>query len=268
MTIEFLDIGFFEKAFIVGILSSIACGIIGTFVVVNRMVFISGSISHSAFGGIGIAYYLGVNPFYGAIIFSVLSGLGIGIISKKTRTRIDTLIGVIWAMGMAIGIIFMNLKPGYSNELMSYLFGNILIVPNIEIVLIFILNIIIVIIVSMFFQHFKLISFDYEYAKVIGINSFSYYLILILLISLTVVILIRVVGIILVIALLTIPASIANYFTNKISVMMLLSSLIGIFFISLGLLISKFLAFPPGALVIILLGLSFLLTLLIDRLKK
>jgi len=140
--IFFMDIltyNFFQNALIIGILASIACGIIGPFVVAKRISFLGGSIAHSSFGGIGMAYFLGFNPLIGAVIFSILSALGIGAVSKKFKNKEDTIIGAMWSLGMAIGLVFIYLTPGYSADLFSYLFGNILMTSSVDIILAIIL---------------------------------------------------------------------------------------------------------------------------------
>ena len=144
--IEILQYDFMVNAFIAGILSSIACGIIGTYVVTKRIVFISGGISHASFGGIGLGYLLGINPIIGAIFFALASALGIGIVRNRIKQREDAIIGVFWVAGMALGVIFIGLSHGYAPDLFGYLFGNILIVSYFDISLMLILNIIIIIV--------------------------------------------------------------------------------------------------------------------------
>lgn len=265
---DFLQYDFMRNAILVGMLASIACGIIGSYVVVKRIVFISGSISHTAYGGIGLGYLLGINPMYGAAFFTVLSALGIGLISEKTLQREDTVIGIIWAVGMALGVIFVKFSPGYTADLMSYLFGNILTVPIVDIVLIAVLDIIIVGTVLLLFEEFKAVTFDEEFAEVNGLNTSVLYLLLLCLIALTVVIMIRVVGIILVIALLTIPASIGGQYTSSLKGMMGLSIVLGIIFTTGGLLLSYFLDLPSGATIILFAALGFSISSIYLRLKN
>ncbi|WP_276661891.1 metal ABC transporter permease, partial [Syntrophomonas wolfei] len=144
---ELLQFDFLRHALAAGILASIACGVVGSYVVIKRIVFISGGISHTAYGGIGLGYFLGINPILGAVFFTVISALGMGVLAERTRQREDTLIGIIWAVGMALGVIFVKLSPGYTSDLMSYLFGNILAVPFQDLILISILDAIIVAVV-------------------------------------------------------------------------------------------------------------------------
>src|SRR4030065_2519998 len=199
-----------RNAIIAAVLVNITCGIVGTYVVIKKLVFISGGISHAAFGGIGLGYFLGVNPIVAAVPFSLLSAITIGLISKRSRLSEDSAIGIIWAAGMAMGIIFINLTPGYAPDLFSYLFGNILTIPVSDLYIILAMNLIIILIVVLFFKEFFSISFYEEFSLVVGVPTRFLYMVLLCMVALSVVILIRIVGIILVIALLTIPSSICR----------------------------------------------------------
>ncbi len=264
---EIFQYDFIRNAIITAILVNIACGIVGTFVVIKRIVFISGGISHAAFGGIGLGYFLGVNPILTAIPFSIASAISIGFISRRTKISEDTSIGIVWAIGMAIGIIFINLTPGYAPDLFSYLFGNILAVPLADIYIMSGMNILIIIVVIIFMREFTAISFDEEYAKVIGMPARLAYFVLLGLIALTVVLLIRVVGVILVIALLTIPASMCRQFTYNIKKIMVFSILTGIVTTILGLVISYYVNMSSGATIIILLGIVFFISYLFKKIS-
>ncbi|GAI39454.1 unnamed protein product, partial [marine sediment metagenome] len=187
------------------------------------MVFISGGVSHCSFGGIGLGYYLGINPVLGALFFTVASALGMGVMTRRTKLPEDTAIGVLWVMGMALGIILVGLTPGYPPDLFSYLFGSILLVPSFDLFMMLILDIVIISVVFLLYKEFLALSFDEEFGTVAGIPTERLYLTLLCLIALTVVVLIRVVGIILIIALLTIPAAMARQFTHSLKKMMLLS---------------------------------------------
>ena len=247
-----------KNPIIAGILASIACGIIGAYVVVKRIVFISGGISHASFGGIGLGYFLGIDPVLGALGFSLVSAVTMGMVSRRTRLSEDTAIGILWAIGMAIGILFVYLTPGYAPDLMSYLFGDILFVSSQEMILMLILDIIIGLVVFLLYKELLAISFDEEFSTVAGLPTERLYLILLCLVALTVVVLIRVVGIILVIALLTIPAAMARQFTHSFKKMMLLSVLWGIVFTQCGLWLSYLLDWPSGATIILVAGILFL----------
>lgn len=255
---DILTYEFIRNALLAGLLASVSCGIIGAYVVTKRIVFISGGIAHTAYGGIGLGYLLGINPILGALGFTILAAIGMGIVNHKSAQRSDTLIGVMWAVGMALGIIFVSLSKGYTTDLMSYLFGNILLVPIGDIQFLTILNIIILIIVFALYEEFKAVAFDEEFAEAAGLNVKLLNLVLLVLIALTVVVLIRAVGIILVIALLTIPAAIAGRLTSSLVKMMLIAVALGIFFTSGGLFLSYIFDLPSGATIILLAGAVFL----------
>lgn len=260
-----LEYSFMQNAFLAAILVSVACGLVGTYVVVKRIVFISGGISHAAFGGIGLGYFLGVNPILAAIPFSIISALIMGITSKKVKISEDTAIGILWSLGMAIGIIFINLTPGYVPDLMSYLFGSILTVPVNDILIMFILDIIIIITVILFQREFQGISFDEEFSQVMGMPTTAIYLLLLSLVALSVVVMIKVVGVILVIALLTIPAAIAKQYTYKIGQMMILAVILGILLTTGGLYVSYLFNLASGATIVLVLGLGFVISSLLQK---
>ncbi|MCM8775141.1 MAG: metal ABC transporter permease [Candidatus Omnitrophica bacterium] len=258
--IEVLQYEFMRNALLAAILASIACGIVGTYVVVKRIVFISGGIAHAAFGGIGLGFFLGINPVLAVIPFCLLSALAIGGMSKKSRLPEDTIIGIYWAMGMALGVILIGLAPGYAPDLFGYLFGNILTVPSSDLVLMLVLDGIIIITVRLFYKEFLALSFDEEVAKVSGVKVEWFYQILLCLVALTVVVLIRIVGIVLVIALLTIPAAIAKQYTFHLKRIMFLSIVLGIILTVSGLGLSYRFDLASGATIILLSGSAFILS--------
>ncbi len=251
---EILQYEFMQNALMAAILVSIACGIVGTYVVVRKIVFISGGISHAAFGGIGLGYLLGVNPIVAALPFSVLSAVGIGVISKKTDVSEDTAIGVMWPVGMALGIVFIHLSPGYAPDLFSYLFGSILTVPRADLVMMLMLDAAIVGIVTLFHREFLAMSFDEEFSTIVGVPTQTLYLLLLCLVGLSVVVLIRVVGVILVIALLTMPAAFSRRFTSNMNRLMLLSIVTGMAATVAGLFLSYAVDLPSGATIVLILG--------------
>jgi zinc transport system permease protein len=264
--VELLEI--LRNPIIAGLLASVACGIIGVYVVVKRIVFISGGISHASFGGIGLGYFFGIEPILGALIFAPVSALAMGMVTRRTRLPEDTAIGVLWVFGMALGILFIFLTPGYAPNLMAYLFGDILFVSTKEIILMLILDGVIILIVSLLYKEFLAISFDEEFSMAIGMPIERLYLTLLCLVALTVVVLIRVVGIIMVIALLTIPAAMSRQFTYDLKKKMMLSIIFSIIFTVGGLWLSYFLNWPSGA-TIILLGVAlFLASLAFSRLRR
>ncbi|HUV75237.1 MAG TPA: metal ABC transporter permease [Dehalococcoidales bacterium] len=264
---EVLQYEFMQNALIAGLLAAIACGIVGVYVVVKRLVFISGGIAHASFGGIGLGYLLGINPVLGAMFFAIASALGMGLVTKRTKLSEDTAIGIMWATGMALGIIFIGLAPGYTPDLFSYLFGSILTVPTFDLILMLILDVIIIAIVLLLYKEFLLLSFDEEFSTVAGVPTQRLYLLLLCLIALTVVVLIRVVGIILVIALLTIPAALARQFTHSLKKMMLLSILAGAVFTFSGLWLSYLLDLASGATIILVAGIVLFISFGISRLR-
>jgi zinc transport system permease protein len=265
--LEALQYEFMRNALMAGLLAAIACGIVGVYVVVKRIVFISGGIAHASFGGIGLGYFLGINPIIGALVFSLASGLAIGGITRKTRLPTDTAIGILWAIGMALGVIFINLTPGYAPDLMSYLFGNILTVPVSDIFLMLALDAVIISIIAAYYKEYLILSFDEEYATAIGMPVERLYLLLLVMIALTVVVLIRVVGMILVIALITFPAAMARQFTHNMKKMMLLSVIFGFVFTLGGLWLSYELKLPSGATIILLGGIVLAISFGVSRLR-
>jgi len=258
--LEFFEYQFMQNAFIAATLISIACGVVGTYIVAKRIVSISGGISHAAFGGVGLGYFLGLNPVITAIPFSVIAAFLMGIATKKVKISEDTAIGILWSVGMSLGIIFISLTPGYAADLFNYLFGNILTVTRTDLWMMLILDFIIVASVILFNREFTAISFDEEFSKVLGVPVNLFYLLLLTLVALSVVILIKVVGIILVIALLTIPAVTARQFTSRIPRLMVLASIIGIIFTSAGLWLSYILDVSSGATIVMILATFFIIT--------
>jgi zinc transport system permease protein len=263
--IELFQYQFFVNALIAAILASIACGFIGTYIVTRRIVFISGGISHASFGGVGIGYFLGIHPLIGAAVFSLIAAMGIQTLSEKLEMRMDSMIGMLWSFGMAIGIIFVFITPGYASNLMVYLFGNILTVSHLDLLIMFGLTVIIGIVFFLFFREILYLAFDQDYARILGIPvSFLNYL-LISLIAFTIVISIRIVGIILVIALLTIPQATASIFTKKFGTIILLSIGFGLATSIIGLFLSYQLNIPSGATIIFLSIMIFMLSKIFFR---
>ena len=265
---EALQFDFMRNALWAGLLVSIACGIIGTFVVINRLVFISGGIAHAAYGGIGLGYFFQFNPMLGAILFSLVSALAMGLVQRKTRQRADTIIGVMWAVGMAIGIIFVDLTEGYKADLMSYLFGSILAVPKSDLLIMLLLDLIIVVLVILFYKELLAISFDETFATVANVPVDAIYLTLMCLVALTVVMMMRVVGLILVIALLTMPAAIAGQWVKEMKQMMVLASILGMSFTTAGLWLSYWLNLTSGATIILVAGATYLLSIIVQPLVR
>ena len=254
--IEALQFTFMQHAILAGIFVSFAAGIIGSLIVVNRMVFLAGGIAHTSYGGIGLAVYLGLPIFLGASIFAVASALLIAMLTLKKRHRMDTFIGLIWAVGMAIGVIFIDLTPGYNVDLMSYLFGSILAVSTQDLYFMGVLLTIILLIVTLRYRDILAVSYDSEYAGLRGVNVNFFYTLILILSALTVVIAIKVVGLILVIAMLTIPVYIAEKLSSSLFSMMFISGAIATLFTLIGLWFSYRYDLTSGASIIIVSAIS------------
>ena len=256
---DFLHYEFMQNAILTGIMASIICGVIGPFIVAKRMVFISGGLSHTAFGGLGIAYWLGINPIYGASLFVLSSALIIGWWEEKIA-RHDLFIGILWAFGVAVGIIFIQLTPGYVPDLMTFLFGNILTVSQKDMYITLFLVLIVTAPVFIFFKGMVFITFDEEYAKARKLPVKTLNMLLLSLFALSIVILIQVVGIILVIALITIPVAVAGELSKSFKGIMALSTLLGTIFCLSGLFASYFFELPSGAAIVMIGTMALILT--------
>ncbi|MDD3147908.1 MAG: metal ABC transporter permease [Candidatus Riflebacteria bacterium] len=272
---DLIELPFLQNAFLAGILCSIASGIVGTYVVLRRITYIAAAISHCILGGLGAARYLSVvydlpwlRPVYGAILTALAAALTIGIISLKAKEREDTVISALWAVGMATGVLFIFKTPGYNEDLMSYLFGNILMVSREDLYLIGILDIIVIALTLTFYNQTVAVCFDEEFARTRGMAVEFYYLLLLCLTAMTVVLTVSVVGIIMVIALLSLPVAIASRFFDRVWKIMAGSVFLGMFFTLTGLAVSYTPNLPSGAVTIVLAGGSYMLTLLFSALKK
>ena len=262
---EALQFEFMRNALMAGVLASILCGIIGTLIVINRLVFLSGGIAHSAYGGIGLAAFCGWPYLFGAAGFALVSAMVMAAVSIRAKHRADTIIGVIWALGMAIGILLLDMTPGYNVDLMSYLFGSILSVPSADLGTMTAIGIIILLVVGFFFSDLSAMSYDEEFAQVRGVPVRPLYFLLIGIVAITVVMVVQLVGLILVIALLSIPAHIAEKYTKSLLGMMCLSCLLGMGFIFGGLWLSYTYDLTSGATIIFFAGIVFFLSLALDR---
>ncbi len=270
-----LEHAFLRHALVAGLLVSVACGAMGTYVVVRRMTYIAGGIAHCVLGGIGAAVYLErahgwtfVDPIHGALVAALLAALAIGTISVKAKERMDTAIGAVWAIGMATGVLFLARTPGYAQDLMSYLFGNILLVSTRDILVIAVMDALVLGVVVAFRNQLLAISFDEDYARARGVNVGFYHMILLVLVALTVVLLVTVVGVVLVIALLTIPAAIAGRFSGRLSQMMGLAVAASAVLTTGGLALSYNLNTPTGATIVLFAGAAYLVAVLASRLVR
>ncbi len=257
---------FLQYALLTGLLVSVACGIIGTYVVTRRITYIAGSIAHTVLGGLGAARYCQTvyqwewfHPLYGAVLAALASAVIIGVVSMRARQREDTVIGSLWAVGMAAGILFIYKTPGYNEDLMSYLFGSILMVSSQDLWMIAGLDVLVMIVCVLFYNQILALCFDEEFARLRGVPVEFYYLLLLCLTALTVVLLVTVVGIVMVIALLTLPAAVAGELTKKLWHMMALSTVLTALFTTAGLAVSYGPDLPAGATTIVIAGITYLL---------
>jgi zinc transport system permease protein len=257
---------FLQYALLTGLLVSVACGIIGTYVVTRRITYIAGSIAHTVLGGLGAARYCQTvyqwewfHPLYGAVLAALASAVIIGVVSMRARQREDTVIGSLWAVGMAAGILFIYKTPGYNEDLMSYLFGSILMVSSQDLWMIAGLDVLVMIVGVLFYNQILALCFDEEFARLRGVPVEFYYLLLLCLTALTVVLLVTVVGIVMVIALLTLPAAVAGELTKKLWHMMALSTVLTALFTTAGLAVSYGPDLPAGATTIVIAGITYLL---------
>lgn len=259
---------FIIKGLLGAVFASITAGLAGTYIVTKRMVFLSGGITHASFGGIGIGYYFGFNPVVGAAVFGILSGLGVEYLSVRQKIREDSAIGILWAFGMAIGIIFIFLTPGYSPNLMSYLFGSILTVTNADIIALGIMSLILILYFSIFYRTILYISFDEQFARTYSpyVNIFKYATTA--LVALTIVLNIRMAGVVLVLSLLTIPPNIAMIFTKVYSGIILWSVLAGFIGTTAGYALSYFAGIPVGATIIFTLVILWVIVKLTDQIFR
>ncbi|KPJ83191.1 MAG: hypothetical protein AMS18_17735 [Gemmatimonas sp. SG8_17] len=254
------ELEFLQRALLGGALASVGCGIMGTYVVVKRIGYLAGGIAHAVLGGMGVAYYLDLNPMLGAIAAAVVAALLVGWVNIGSRRNSDTVIGALWATGMAIGILFISRSPGYNVDLMSYLFGNILMVSAGDLRIMVVLDVLVVVLVLLFYRQLIAVAFDQEFARLRGVAVRFFELLLLCVVALTVVTLIQVVGLILVIALLTLPAAIASQYARSLAGMMVLATGIGVVLTVGGLALSYEPDLPAGATIILLAGLLYLVS--------
>lgn len=268
------DLSFMRHALLAGLLASVPLGIIGTYVVTRRITYIAGAISHCVLGGIGAGLFLQTNvglswchPMYGAVVVALLAAIVIGLVSLYARQREDTVIGAIWAVGMAAGLLFIAKTPVYA-DLMSYLFGSILLVSEQDLWTVAGLGVAVVAVGVLFYHKFLAACFDEEFTELRGVRVKFYYLLLLCLTALTVVLLVRVVGIVMVIALLTLPAAVAGHFSRRMWQMMLLAVFFCAAFIAAGLAVSYAPDLPPEPTIIVIAGAAYLLVLVGSRVLR
>ena len=264
--LEALQFGFFQNAVLGGVMAGVSCGIVGTLVVVNRLVFLSGGMAHTAYGGIGLAFFLGLPYMAGTLGFTVAAAVIVAVMTLKARHRSDTVIGVVWAVGMALGVILIDMTPGYHVDLMGYLFGSILTVSRAELLQMGVMGVVVLALVGFYYTDFLAMSYDPEFARLRGVPVTALYILLLCMVALSVVMIIRVVGLILVMALLTIPPAIAEKYVRSLWMMMFVSAVLSCLFILTGLGLSYALNLTSGATIIMVSAAGFLFSVVWDRL--
>ncbi|MCX5839086.1 MAG: metal ABC transporter permease [Deltaproteobacteria bacterium] len=264
---EALQLEFVRNALMAGVLVSVVCGVIGTLVVVNRIVFLAGGIAHAAYGGIGLSFFMGWPYAVGTAGVSILSAGVMAAVTLKARHRVDAMVGVIWAVGMAVGVVLLDLTPGYNVDLMSFLFGSILAVPGSDLWQMAAIGIAVIAVVTWYYNDFLAMSYDDDFARLRNVPVAFLYCLLLGMVALTVVMIIRVVGLILVIALLTIPPFIAEKFTGSLRAMMVLSSILSGLFTIIGLWLSYLFNLTSGATIILVAAAGFFTSILWEHLK-
>ena len=263
--LDFLSYNFIINALIISVLCSISSALIGSWIVIKRKVLISGGITHASFGGLGLAYFLGINPLIGGAFFAIATALGIDMLSYKKKIREDSAIGMFWSVGMAIGIIFMYLSPGYAPDLMSYLFGNILTTTYSDIIATGILSAILLFWFIFEYKKILYISFDEEFALSQHVNVRFHNMVLMLMTALTIVLNIKIAGIVLVISMLCIGQSAANLITHNLKGIIILSFLYNVTACTGGIIFSWWINIPSGASIIIVLTLIYIIVALCRR---
>ncbi|MCX8085224.1 MAG: metal ABC transporter permease [Calditerrivibrio sp.] len=268
MSFDFFDYIFIKNALMGIVLISALCGIIGSIIVVNRIVSLAGSISHAAYGGVGLSFYFGLPVQLTTMLFSSIAGLIIGLLSEREESLSDSLISIIWAFGMALGIILTDLTPGYNADLMTYLFGNILTITTQDLIITSIMNTVSIISLILFYDKIVLISFDRDYARVIGINVKMLNLIIFVFISIAIIVLIKMTGIILVMAMLTIPQNIAIKRCRSLISMIIYSFILSLCFSLIGFFIAYKLNLSTGATIIMFSTIIYMLDVAISYVRR
>jgi len=266
--VDMLQYTFIQRALISGVIIGTVCAVIGVYIVLRGLSFIGAGIAHASFGGVALGYLLHMNPVLTAVVFCLCTGWGIGFLTHKNRIKEDTAIGIFFASTMALGILFIGLMKGYNVDLFGYLFGSILAVTRQDLITISILGGIVLLIVIILFKELMFITFDMEMAEVLGLPTTGLYFLLISLIALAVVISIKVVGIILVSALLVTPAASAYQLTDDFKKMMVYSMLVSVFGTIGGLFLSYQLKTASGATIVVLITLVFFITFILSPRRR
>ena len=262
---DIFEYHYLANAVIACILSGITCGIIGTYIVARRMVFLCGGITHASFGGLGIAFYLGANPILGATIFAVLSALGIEYAANKTKIREDSAIGLMWGVGMAMGALFMSLRPGYtSGDLSSFLFGNIISVTNSDVIALGILTLLLIVGAIIWLKPIMYMAFDRDFASAAGVKTTLIGYIMSVVTAVTIVLSIRVMGIVLLVSLMTMPVVIVNSITKQYDKIAIYSSIVAAIGALVGIIVSYYFEVPSGPAIIFMLTLALIIVKLLS----
>lgn len=261
-----VEFRFMQHALLACLLASLGCGVMGVYMVVKRIGFLAGGIAHSVLAGMGIAYFAGAAPMAGAVVSALAAAVCIGMIKMRWRQDEDILIAAFWSGGMAVGVLFISQTPGYQVDLMSYLFGNILLVSGQDLLLMLLLDGIILTAAFVFYKIFLATVFDEEFARLRGVRVELHYILLLCLIALTVVLFIQIVGLALVIALLALPAASAAQFVSSLGKMMLLAVFFSLLATCAGLMASYQPNLPSGALMIVAACLVYILCVAARRL--
>lgn len=262
---DIFEYHYLANAVIACILSGITCGIIGTYIVARRMVFLCGGITHASFGGLGIAFYLGANPILGATIFAVLSALGIEYAANKTKIREDSAIGLMWGVGMAMGALFMSLRPGYtSGDLSSFLFGNIISVTNSDVIALGILTLLLIVGAIIWLKPIMYMAFDRDFASAAGVKTTLIGYIMSVVTAVTIVLSIRVMGIVLLVSLMTMPVVIVNSITKQYDKIAIYSSIVAAIGALVGIIVSYYFEVPSGPAIIFVLTLALIIVKLLS----
>ena len=266
---DLIQYGYLSNALAACVLSGITCGVIGTYVVCRRMVFLAGGITHASFGGLGIAFWMGANPIAGAMIFAVLSALGIEWAGSRGRIREDSAIGIIWSVGMAVGALFMSLRPGYtSGDLSAYLFGSIVTVPDSDVAALAALTAVIIAGALLWLRPVMYTAFDRDFARSRGIPTRVISYLMAALVAVTIVLSIRIMGIVLLISLVTMPVVIVNSLSRSYRTIAFAAPLVAVAGNVAGLVVSYNFEVPPGAAIIFTLTLTLIMVKLLSLRQK
>lgn len=268
MIADLFNYSFLSNAFYAAILASVICGIIGTIIIEKNMIMLSGGIAHTSYGGVGLGYLLGFNPLLGALLFSVTSALGIGYLTKKQKTNTNVFIALFWSLGMALGVLFISFMDSYPPDINGYLFGDILSVSHTDLLLILFLSVVIILFVVLMFNNLKSYLFDKDYYGLKGNKKNTIDYILLVLVAFSVVLLIKVCGIILIIAMLAAPAATAKLFTKKFHTRMLLSVGLGTIYSLVGLVLSYYLDISSGASIVCTAVFTYFIIYALDSSRK